>query len=822
MDIEMTSGLILLLTTVPIGAGLGWYTWRNRSMPGARPFFALVLLGTWWAIGAAVELLVSGFEAKLFWANLQYLSICLIPVGWLLMVLDYTGRLGWLVRRRVAALCAIPAVTLIILWTDPSHHLMRATAWLDTTGPYTVVGHTWGAWFWVHSAYSYSLLAIAVGLLVATLLSHPTLYRRQPLALLLGVAVPLVTNLQYVFTAGSAPAHDFTPGAFGVAGILCAWGLFRFRLFNLAPIARHALVENMQDGVLVLDQSDRVVDLNKSAQAFIGRTATELVGRPLAESWEAWSEVAASAIRGANQAEIRLGAGADWCRCEVKWSPLTRRGETVGRLVVLRDVTERTVLEESLRSQALTDSLTGLPNRALFMSRLNDTIRQARRHSDTLFAVMVLDLDRFKLVNDSLGHLAGDVLLQSVATKLKNCMREADTVARMGGDEFMILLHGISSAHDLLPVLDRIGEELRMPVYFRDQEMTAGSSVGVVIWDPSYDDAEDLVRAADTAMYQAKEAGRGCHRIFDEKMHRAVLQALKDETDLRAAIRERSFSLAYQPVIDMKTGRLLSLEALLRWHHPERGTVLSHDFIATAESSGLTVPMGKIALDEVCSQISRWQRPGHPAAGLPVSVNISPRQLTEPDFLAAVLRRLERWRIPSDLLIMEMTENALVHDPAKAKLVMRKLRSIGVRFSLDDFGAGWSSLQHLTTFPIQQLKIDTSYISKIHTDNTDLVVVRSLTALAHTLGLSVIAKGLERSEQWGLLAEAGCDGAQGYYIGSPMEPDALLDHLDDVEHMTRVRAETAQLRDEVPAVQLAADPDAANMPVWVEHAPVDR
>ncbi|MBN1319649.1 MAG: EAL domain-containing protein, partial [Thermoleophilia bacterium] len=335
---------------------------------------------------------------------------------------------------------------------------------------------------------------------------------------------------------------------------------------------------------------------------------------------------------------------------------------------------------------------------------------------------------------------------------------------------------------DLLPIIQRMKEELRMPVYFRQQEMIAGSSIGVVIWNPSYEDPDDLIRAADTAMYQAKETGRGCHCIFDESMHTQILRAVKNEADLRAAIRERSFSMAYQPVVELRTGALISLEALLRWHHPERGTLLPQEFLSIAESSGLIVPVGEIALDEVCSQISRWQAPGHPAADLPVSVNISPRQLLEPDFLKSVLGRLGQWRIPSDSLILEITENALIANPSAAKLMMRKLRGIGLELYLDDFGAGWSSLRHLTTLPVQGFKIDTGFISELSENSADLAVVRSLTTLAHSLGMKVVAEGLERCDQWCLLEETGCDDAQGFYIAAPLEPDALAEFLEDLEH----------------------------------------
>jgi diguanylate cyclase (GGDEF)-like protein len=690
---------------------------------------------------------------------------------------------------------------------------MRATVRLETGGLYPVVGRTFGPWFWIHCAYSYALIAIAIGILVRAVVSAPYFYRRQPTALLVGCLIPLAWNIAFVFAPGIMPSYDFTPATIALAGVVTAWGLFRIRLFNLVPVARHVLVENMPDGMLLLDKSDRVVDLNKSAQALIDRPLGAILAQPLAESWVVWAQTAPAHCAGANQAELHFDENGQQRHYEVKWSPLTRHGRALGRLVAFRDVTDQVLMEESLRHQTLTDGLTGLPNRALFMARLDDAIHQARRSSDALFALMVLDLDRFKLINDSIGHLAGDVLLQSVATKLKCCVREADTVARMGGDEFMILLR-ITHARDLLPVLDRIQEELRTPVFFRQQEMTTACSVGVVIWNPSYEDPEDLLRAADTAMYQAKEAGRGCHRIFDEEMHKSVMRTLEAETDLRLAMKQQDFSLAYQPIVHLDTGTIRSLEALIRWHHPKRGTVFPDDFIAIAENSGLIVPLGEMVLKEVHGQISRWQSPGNPAAKLPVSLNLSPRQLIEPEFATMVMDHLAEWHIPSDRLIFEITETALIRDPLRSKQVMRDLRGMGIRLCLDDFGTGWSSIQHLTTFPVQELKIDHTFISKIIRGNTDFEVVRSLIALAHTLGLEVTAEGIENSEQWRLLHELGCDAGQGYYIGRPMDPPELLEYLEDLERGScALRSPGGPLDDRWATMDAPRSHDA-DAPIW--------
>ena len=443
----------------------------------------------------------------------------------------------------------------------------------------------------------------------------------------------------------------------------------------------------------------------------------------------------------------------------------------------MHDVTERSVLEESLRQQALTDGLTGLANRTLFMNKLADAVHAARRHPDKLFAVIILDLDRFKLINDTVGHPAGDTVLESVAMRLKRCVREVDTVARLGGDEFLVLLDDINSTRDVVVVLERIQSEMRSPMYARQQQMLASASMGVVLWDASYRGAEDLLHAADAAMYQAKEAGGSCYRIFDDRMHRSLLEALQAESELRTALEQGDFVLEYQPVIDVATGGVASLEALVRWQHPRRGLVHPNAFIGVAENSGLIVPLGEMILDQVCGQLSQWRSRASAAFELPVSLNVSPRQLTETDFVGAILTRVADWRLSPGALIFEITESALNRDPVRARTAIKELCSLGMHVCLDDFGTGPSSLQHLTTFPGQEVKLDCSLIAKMATGTTELAVVKSITDLAHALGLMVTAEGVESGRDWELLEEAGCDRIQGYYCGEPMSPPLLLGYL---------------------------------------------
>jgi diguanylate cyclase (GGDEF)-like protein/PAS domain S-box-containing protein len=781
VQFDFTPGIVLPALATPIALALAWRTWRFRALPGATPFIFIAGIAVIWSAFNAMELATVGLQGKLVWNDLQYIAIVFMPVAWLVMALDYTGRRSWLTVKHVLALLAFPIITLALLWTNQYHHLMRTTAWLDTNGSYAVLGRTFGVWFWIHTAYSYFAAAAATLLLLEAARRVPPHYRGQPLMLLAGFAVPLAWNITYVLFPGVLPRHDFTPAIFGIAGIIVMWGLSRFRLFTLVPVARHALVENMADGLLVLDEAHRVVDFNDAARKLIGQPGARIFGRPLAETWDAWTQLAAAYRAGMGEAPLSLlneGSRRDY---EVKMSSLTSRDHVIGRLLVIHDVTERSLMEESLRRQALTDSLTGLPNRTLFMARLDDAVRQVRRTKTPIFAVMVLDLDRFKLVNDSIGHLAGDFLLENVASKLKRCVRDVDVVARMGGDEFMILVHGVTTALDVLPVVERIQSELGVPIHLAQQEIASSASIGVAIWEEAYGGPEEVLRAADTAMYQAKEAGGSCYRIFDEMMHESVLRALKAEIELRSAVKREEFVLVYQPIVDLSTGAICSLEALIRWRHQEHGTILPGEFIEIAERSGLIVPLGALALEEVCSQLSRWRAPGCQVSGLPVSLNVSPRQLIETDFVNTMLACMDEWRVSPQSIILEVTETALVRDPLKSKQVMMELREAGIRLCLDDFGTGWSSLRHLTTFPVQHLKIDRSFISKIAGGSTEFEIVRSIISLAHSIGLEVTGEGVEEEEQLRLLTSLGCDHAQGYFIGRPMAAEALSGYVGDLQ-----------------------------------------
>jgi diguanylate cyclase (GGDEF)-like protein/PAS domain S-box-containing protein len=432
------------------------------------------------------------------------------------------------------------------------------------------------------------------------------------------------------------------------------------------------------------------------------------------------------------------------------------------------DITGRRDVEEQLRHGALHDPLTGLPNRHLFMERLARSILHAREREDHVFAVLFLDLDRFKVVNDSLGHHVGDDLLAVVARRLAGCIRQEDTVARFGGDEFAILLTDIGEAGFAAGVAERILGEIAAPINLQGYEVFTSASIGIALSSSAYGRPEYLLRNADMAMYRAKAAGKGRYEVFDRTMHAQALVRLQQETDLRRALERGELRLFYQPIVDLGSGRIEGVEALARWEHPERGWIPPGDFIPMAEETGLIHGVGQWVLEEACRALRGW-RNGRP---LTVSVNLSGRQFTQPDLVEQVSRTLDETGADPRGLKLEVTESVVMENPESAVETLRSLKALGIETYMDDFGTGYSSLSSLHRLPLDALKIDRSFVSRIGADPEATVLVRTIATLAHSLGLSVVAEGVETPQQLCLLRELGCEYAQGYLFSPAVDAEA--------------------------------------------------
>ena len=457
---------------------------------------------------------------------------------------------------------------------------------------------------------------------------------------------------------------------------------------------------------------------------------------------------------------------------EVQVEPLRDGGGAVtGALGLAVDITDRKRLEEQLTHQAFHDGLTGLANRALFLDRARHAVARAPRNGPA--TVLFLDLDNFKVVNDSLGHAEGDRLLQSVATRLVNLTRAGDTVARIGGDEFAVLLEQVADGPDAAIVADRILEALRTPIRLQGQEVSLRASIGIAHHRVG-EDADELLRNADVAMHRAKGAGKGRHLAYEPAMRAAVVERLEIEADLRHAIDAGHLRLVYQPVVELGTGRVTCAEALLRWRHHVKGMVLPAAFIGVAEESGLIVEIGRWAVREACEQLRRWDADLDPGAVPAVAVNISGRQFEDGALVDDVAAALRETGVAPERLTLEITESVVMRRTDATIERLRALKALGVRLAIDDFGTGYSSLAYLQRFPIDILKIDKAFVDGVALGGTEVALARAIIGLGDALGLTTVAEGVERAEQRDALDTLGCRLAQGYLFARPLPAEEMV------------------------------------------------
>jgi diguanylate cyclase (GGDEF)-like protein/PAS domain S-box-containing protein len=459
---------------------------------------------------------------------------------------------------------------------------------------------------------------------------------------------------------------------------------------------------------------------------------------------------------------------------------LTRDPETKSTRLIFQtqDITDRKRAERQLLHDAFHDTLTGLPNRALFVDRLKQALARTRRLGAHQFAVLFLDLDRFKVINDSLGHIVGDQLLVGIARRLEACLRPGDTVARLGGDEFTILLEGVTDLSEALRVAERVEKEISSPFNLRGHEVFTTVSVGIAPSTTGYDSPDEILRDADTAMYRAKSLGKARHEVFDKTMHARAVSLMQLENDLRRAVERQEFLLYYQPIVSLETGEICGVEALMRWQHPEHGLIPPSAFIPVAEETGIILQMGQWGLREACRQLREWQKQFSISPSFQVSVNLSSKQFSQPDLIEQITRALRDTGLDPTGLRLEITESVVMENIESATVMLRQLRDLGVEASIDDFGTGYSSLSYLHRFPITILKIDRSFVSGMSNQTENVEIIRSIIMLARNLGMTVVAEGVETEEQLIRLRELGCKHAQGYFFSRPVHPDAAAQFLN--------------------------------------------
>jgi len=540
------------------------------------------------------------------------------------------------------------------------------------------------------------------------------------------------------------------------------------------------LLESMSEGLIQVNSNDVVEFVNDRFCEMSGYKREELLGQVSEillddEGRKFVKESNKSRLEGvSSQYEIKLKKKSG----ELMWvliggAPIINAdGKVTGTMGVFTDVNERKIAEKQLLHDALHDGLTGLANRTLFMDHLQQTIKRGKRRDSRNYAVLFLDLDRFKIVNDSLGHAEGDNLLKEAARRLEECLRFGDLLARLGGDEFTILLDELNDINDAILIAERIQNDLKVPFILGGREVFISASIGIALSTIGHNRAEDMLRDADIAMYRAKAKGKAQYQVFDRSMHTHAMSKLQLETEMRQALQNGEFCLHYQPIVNLENDNLAGFEALIRWNHPKRGLISPGEFIPLAEETGLVIPLGRWILYESCRQMREWQKKNPWTTSLQMSVNLSSKQFLAPDLVEQVFAALIATQLDPQNLKLEVTESHVMENSDKAVTMLNSLRDIGIEMSLDDFGTGYSSLSYLHRLPVNYLKIDRSFVSRMVESSENGEIVHTIIKLAQNLKMKVIAEGIETGEQLAKLKLLNCEYGQGYLFSKPLAPDS--------------------------------------------------
>ena len=551
-----------------------------------------------------------------------------------------------------------------------------------------------------------------------------------------------------------------------------------------------ALVQNASDVVLICNAEGAVTYQSPTAETMWGFAADGLMGKPLLTAvhpddqfaFEDMLKPLQAAPGSTHSTELRIrDASGGWRYVELILTNLLDDPDVAGMVATARDIAQRKAFEAELVQQAFHDSLTQLPNRALLTDRLEQAyVRSGRRQGSV--GVLFVDLDNFKLINDSLGHQAGDTLLIEAARRLQSCVRDEDTVGRLGGDEFVILME-LATELKAVQAAERIEQKFTRPFKIEDREFVISVSIGIALGDASQGRSDVLLRNADVAMYRAKSEGRARHVVFHASMQTDGLVRLNLENDLRQALRLDELVVHYQPIVNLESSEVTGVEALVRWQHPTRGLLLPGEFISVAEETGLIIPIGQWVLEQACRQVVAWRVELPEQAALMVSVNLSPRQFQQPNLVAQTSRALREAGLAPPWLKLEITESVIMQDVEATIKTLMQLKELGVQLAIDDFGTGYSSLAYLKRLPLDILKIDRAFIKGIGQDSEDTAIVRAIIAMAKSLNLSITGEGVETADQAALLREWACDKAQGYYFARPMSQADFAELLRKQSHI---------------------------------------
>jgi diguanylate cyclase (GGDEF)-like protein len=813
---------ILAATTLLSGLLTVYMAIRSRGSRSAIVMAFIMGATAWWAAWNALEYLAPGLQAKLIFANLEYLAIAGIPVFWFTLgsLLDQ-GERGGTARRQPWVIWIIPAVTAVLVWTDPFLGFVRHSFHLEVESGFAVIAKEFGPWFWVHAVYSYIFIIAGTVLILKALHASQGTRRAQRITLVVGTLLPVAANLIYLAGLFPLVSIDPTPLAFSLTGLLTVLNLTRFRFLALVTSAQATAIEQLRDAVLVLDRDGRLAYANDAARTTFAVSERD-VGKRLVDMGPPYADLplAREAGTDARTEEPVLSHGGRLY--ETRTGDIVRRGRRVGFVVTFFDVTRRVAAEEGLKKSnilleqriaertkaleesnfkltaelehrkraerqlthdVLHDALTGMANRSLALNRIEQLVMRSHRDPTMSYAILHVDFDGFKTINDRFGHSAGDSFLCEVAARLKRSVREVDLAARVGGDEFVVLLDGFPTAANLDEITDRIVDNLCVPIYFGSSAVIPSASIGIVIGRADYKDPQSILHDAEIAVHKAKSSGRNLRVVFSEEMRLQVDERNLLSAALRTAIASGEISLAFQPIVRLDSS-IAGWEVLARWKHERLGPIGPDRFIPIAEESGLIIPLGAYILIETLKTAVALRSEGLLDEGRQgvrfLAVNVSAIQFGQRDFAEFVLSSMDRLELPRAMLHLELTESAIMKNRDVATHVIEQLSAEGISFKLDDFGTGYSSLEYLDRIPINCVKIDRSFISRmdlLQRDRTSAGIVRGMISLSHELRKTVVAEGIETEVQARMLRECGCDFGQGYYFARPMDKTALFESL---------------------------------------------
>lgn len=692
------------------------------------------------------------------WTGIQVLPYVTIPVLWFYFILQFTGDRA----PSPKFLFLIPCATLLVYWNPDWSSLM----WNVTKGDWlfgvSVAHYERGFWFnFIHTPYSYSLIVLGHGYLFRAMWQSRGKQSQPLFLLLLCGLVPLILNVLTL-----SPLYDpfrffdLTPIGLSISSIFFCWGLSHYQLLQRSPLAYQQIFASLKAAILVVDPQYQLIEFNTAAEALlgcnqhsIGASAKKLITFLQPSDWDQLMVEGQKEVLAFHQ------------YFQLEQVPICRGQKLLGYILNVSDITtSRQLQEQVLQGALLYDALTGLPNRTLFVDRLEQAIKSCNRDPEASFAVAFLDIDRFKIINDSLGHTAGDQVLVEVAKRLQSCLRSEDTVARFGGDEFAILATNAYPT-DIEVLCDRLQRKIQVPITLGTHNIAPKASIGIA-FGAAQVSPDQLIRNADIAMYQAKANGKGTFAIFEQALGSQTIHRMELEVSLRQALDREEFFLVFQPIVEMNSGKIRGFEALLRWQHPDHGLILPSVFIPIAEEMGIISLLDGWALQTACQQLRKWkeQYPIH----LTMSVNLSSANFMFANLVETVMQVLQTTQLSGANLKLEITESIVMKDPDSSAKVLEKLQEYGVGILLDDFGTGHSSLSYLHQLPFDGLKIDRSFVQEAQYSSQSMEIIKTIVSLAQGLKLKLIAEGVETEVQRQMLQDLGCELGQGYLWWKPL------------------------------------------------------